>query len=167
MPTKRTVVAVIGVLLPLALNLPASPLHPTRSGHVSPESDVTPAPGVTASPAPRQDGLVIRLAAGAFDPLQDVPAVADPLRDDATGHLLVQMHPPASPAVREVIAGAGGRITGFLPDATYLVGGRPGTADALRRLASVRWVGPYHPAYKLSPALESFTGGPVHVYTHP
>ncbi len=165
MPTKRTVVAIIGVLLPLALNLPASPLRSTPSGHVSPRGDDPAPPGTP--PADRPDGaLVIRLAAGSFDPLQGVPEVAAPLRADGSGHLLVQVHPPVSPALRAAIGAAGGEILGFIPEATYMVRGGPGTAEALRRLAAVRWVGPYHPAYKLSPALAGHAGGPVHVYPH-
>jgi hypothetical protein len=167
MPTKRTVVAVIGVLLPLALNLPASPLRSTRSGHVTPNDDAQPA-RVAPAPGPGADaGLVIRLATGTFDPLQGVPEVPEGLRAEGAGHLLVQVHPPATAAVRAAIAGAGGQILDFLPEATYVVRAGPATAAALRRLAAVRWVGPYHPAYKLSPALAGFPGGPVHVWTHP
>ncbi|MDQ3943575.1 MAG: hypothetical protein M3357_00155, partial [Actinomycetota bacterium] len=169
MPTKRTVVAIIGALLPLALNLPVSPLHSARSGRVGPKDDAPPGPA--AAPARRAepvDGrLAVRLAAGGFDPLEGVPEVAEPLRADDTGHLLVQVHPPASAATRDAIRGAGAEILGHLPEATYLVRGGPGVAETVRRLAPVRWVGPYHPAYKLSPALAGHTGGPVHLYTHP
>ncbi|MGH9034604.1 MAG: hypothetical protein ACRD0O_02485, partial [Acidimicrobiia bacterium] len=164
MPTKRTVVAAIGVLLALALNLPASPLHSKLSGHRGPNRD-TQAGQVASPPEPGDGQLVIRLATGAFDPLQGVPEPAAALRADGTGHLLVQVHPPASPAVRDAIRSAGAEILGHIPEATYLVRGGPDTTDALRRLAPVRWVGPYHPAYKLSPALAGHRGGPVHVYT--
>ncbi len=165
MPTKRTVVAVIGVMLPLALNLPASPLRSALSDHTGPSRD-TQSGQVTLPPEPEDGPLVVRLATGAFDPLQAVPEVPAPLRADDTGHLLVQVHPPASPATRDAIRGAGAEILGHIPEATYLVRGGPGTADALRRLAPVRWVGPYHPVYKLSPALGGHAGGPVHVYPH-
>ena len=170
MPTKRTVVVAIGVLLPLALNLPASPLRSALSGHSGPDRDAQAGPvaeQVATPPEPRDGPMVVRLAAGGFDPLQGVPEVPAGLRADGTGHLLVQVHPPASPATRDAIRGAGAEILGQIPESTYLVRGGPDTADALRRLSPVRWVGPYHPAYKLSPALAGRAGGPVHVYAHP
>ncbi|MGH9043025.1 MAG: S8 family serine peptidase, partial [Acidimicrobiia bacterium] len=169
MPTKRTVVAVAGVLLPLALNLPASPLRSTPADHASPKSHDTEAQpsSVTGEPDGGDGRLTIRLATGAFDPLEGVPEVAAPLRAGEDGVLLVQVHPPSSPAVRAAISGAGGEILGSIPEATYLVRAGPGVAGALRKLAAVRWVGPYHPAYKLSPGLAAQPGEPVHVYAHP
>ena len=169
MSTKRTVLVVAGVLLPLALNLPASPLRSAPSDHVSPkgtEQDARRSP--SAGPRDGDDGrLTIKLATGAFDPLAGVPDVPAPLRAGEDGVLLVQIHPPSSPAVRAAISGAGAEILGSIPEATYLVRAPPGAAGALRELPAVRWVGPYHPAYKLSPALAGQAGGPVHLYTHP
>ena len=100
----------------------------------------------------------IRLATGAFDPLKKEPAVPDGLRASSPRRWLVQVDYPATRAVRESIAATGARFVGSLPDVTYLVEADAAVAQRVRGLAGVRWVGAFHPAYKLSPSLADLAG---------
>jgi subtilisin family serine protease len=52
------------------------------------------------------------------------------------------------------VAAQGGEILEYVPDFAFKVRMSPVQALRVRRLASVRWVGFFHPAYKLSPRLE-------------
>ena len=179
MPKKRTVVAGTGALLALALGLsPASPFS-AHSVHARPAGDGRPA---STAPAPtgnaadddavgdaaRPGSSVVRLATGAFDPLEHVPEVPAPLRAARPAHWLVQVHAPASGTARAAVIAAGGAIVGYLPEATYVVRADDPVASALAALPPVRWVGPYHPAYKLSPALGPGGGSDdaLHVWAH-
>lgn len=116
----------------------------------------------------RPAGKTVRLAAVQFDPLEGVPEVAEALTAKDPRHWLVQVHGPASKSDREAIANAGGSILGYLADMTYLVSADAAAADRLRANPAVRWVGPYHPRYKLSPALDNlkFEAGQLRVYAH-
>jgi len=97
----------------------------------------------------------IRLITGAFDPLKGVPSVTKDLRAVNPSHWFVQVHYPATAATRKAIQAAGARIIGQLPDVTYVVAASAKTANRVRHVNGVRWVGPYQPAYKLSPVLNT------------
>ena len=116
----------------------------------------------------RPAGTTVRLATMQFDPLKKVPEVADALSAKNPRHWLVQVHGPASRSDRDAITAAGGRVLGFLPDMTYVVAADAPTAAKFGTLAAVRWVGAYHPRYKLSPALDArkFEAGQLRVMVH-
>jgi hypothetical protein len=115
-------------------------------------------------------GTTVRLATVAFDPAIEVPEPPDGLAADvaASRHWLVQMDGPVTRAARTAVEAAGARIIGYLPDMTYVVAAEPAAAEALASQDAVRWVGVYHPWYKLSPALEQldFDRGAVRVFVH-
>jgi subtilase family protein/purple acid phosphatase-like protein len=115
-------------------------------------------------------GKTVRLATAAFDPGQKVPAVPKGLAaDPATNrHWLVQMRGPVTLSSRAALEAAGATIIGYLPDYTYVVAADRSVADSVERQAAVRWVGAYHPAYKLSPSLDklAFVAGRLRVYVH-
>jgi serine protease AprX len=88
-----------------------------------------------------------------FDPVQGVPEVPPMLQADATNRLfVVQFWSTPTDADRDAVRDAGGEIRGYLPHDCHLVLA-PGGAAGLFGLPAVRWVGPYHPAYRLEPFL--------------
>ena len=103
----------------------------------------------------------VRLRHHRFDPLgSGVPAVSGPLAARPENRLyLVQLHAPPLPEHRQAITSAGGTVLSFLTDHTFLV---EATAADLPRIATapwVRWVGPYHPLYRLEePLREAILG---------
>ena len=104
-------------------------------------------------------GLPIRLKAATFDPLRGEPALRAALRHpglqaDERGIYLVQFTGPIEDSWKAAVAAAGGELLEYVPDFAFKVRMSPAQALAVRRLARVRWVGLFHPAYKLSPRLQ-------------
>ncbi|MFM1872034.1 MAG: hypothetical protein RL398_1456, partial [Planctomycetota bacterium] len=94
----------------------------------------------------------ILLQYAAFDPLTGLPEVPPALACAAdTGLWIVQLQGSPTDHDREVIARTGGRIHGYLPHDSYVVRMTAGTAAALAVQPEVRWIGGYHPAYRLEP----------------
>jgi serine protease AprX len=102
--------------------------------------------------------LKVRLKAASFDPLRGEPALAGALRhrglrSTERGTYIVQFVGPIQASWKAAVEAAGGEPLEYVPDFAFKVRMRPAQALAVRRLASVRWVGLFHPAYKLSPRL--------------
>ncbi len=100
----------------------------------------------------------IRLKAATFDPKLGEPALAARLRHRALGAqergmYIVQFVGPIQDAWKAAVAATGGELLDYVPEYAFKVRMRPAQALAVRRLPSVRWVGLFHPAYKLSPRL--------------
>ncbi|MGC6487666.1 MAG: hypothetical protein ACON4Z_08480, partial [Planctomycetota bacterium] len=108
----------------------------------------------SASSPAADDRGVLRLRYASFDPQLSAPSVPASLRSGATATLrIVQFHGTPTQAGRDAVAAVGGQVLSYLPRDAYVA--RVG-ADAARRLAEhplVRWVGDYHPAYRLEAAL--------------
>jgi len=109
-------------------------------------------PAVTA-----QEGIPIRLRAGAFDPLGGEPAIPTGMRRTLTagqpGLRLIQFPGPIQDEWYQAMLAAGLEVVTYIPDYAYLVWG---DGDAVARLADaapLRWAGFYHPYYALHPAL--------------
>ena len=103
---------------------------------------------------PRADSSQIRLRYASFDPLEAQPEIVEQLQSAASNRLaIVQLEGVATDAGRAAIANSGGELIGYLPDNAYVVRIRPQGAEALRESELVRWVGAYHPAYRLQPEL--------------
>ena len=66
---------------------------------------------------------------------------------------LVQFAGLPTEAGRNAITAAGGQILKYMPHDAYVVRMDARQSDAVRALGMVRWVGNYHPAYRLEPAL--------------
>jgi hypothetical protein len=109
----------------------------------------------------RETSYVIRLADFQFDPLQDAqPQVppylaADP---DSTLHL-VQFHAAPHPEFASAIRRVGAKVLRFLTDHTYLIEMGTEVHAAVSQLPYVRWIGPYHPAYRMETELRSALTG--------
>lgn len=106
-------------------------------------------PGAQRSP--------LRLQTGSFDPLYDgEPSIAAAEPDQAAGdYVIVQFVGPVEQAWVEQAEALGAELLGYLPENAYAARVAPADLPKLRSLPSVRWIGPYRAAYKLSPALSA------------
>ncbi len=93
----------------------------------------------------------VRLVYASFDPLAGEPVVPEPWRaGPGSRAYMVQFIVPPQDEFRRDIASMGGAVRTFLTDHTHVVDMDAKTAASVARLPYVRWVGPYHPAYKMS-----------------
>jgi serine protease AprX len=120
--------------------------------------------------SPEGDAIVrssdsrILLRFATFDPLATVPPVPEALRCAGDTHLwIVQFASSPTDEDREAIRRAGGVIRGFLPHDAHVVQFVGDAGGAFANIQRVRWVGGYHPAYRLEGALlaELAAGTPV------
>ncbi len=106
-------------------------------------------------------GTQISLRSGVID-TRDLPPIPARLRadpGDASGaYVLVKYPRPIAAAEHRALAAAALEIYTYLPHFTYLVRMPPGSGvdtAAVQRSTGASWIGPYHPAYKLSPAIRA------------
>lgn len=98
-----------------------------------------------------ESSSLIRLHYAVFNPLESTPLVPSNLcAPDDHELFIVQFHASPTDSTRAAILRAGARIYKYLADCSYIVRATPAEVGPIRNLASVRWVGPYHPAYKLN-----------------
>lgn len=99
----------------------------------------------------------LRLEIGTFDPLREAPPVSqDLIATGAPSGLapwIVQFDQPTRLANSQDLESSGAIVHGYVPDFAYLVTATVETANRLRDLAGVRWVGPWEPGFRLSPAI--------------
>ena len=101
-----------------------------------------------------QDASHIRLRYDTFNPRVTVPEIPATLRSDKTERLfIVQFEATPTALDRAALAAKNAEIHGYLPDDAYVVRMSAGRAEDVRSVPSVRWVGHYHAAYRLDPAL--------------
>ena len=87
-----------------------------------------------------------------FDPVQHVPQVPQNLQAGAGNELyIVQYVVPPYQAMSEAVTGAGGTVERYLPQLAQVVRMTPEAMRQVSALPFVRWVGAYHPAYRVSP----------------
>jgi hypothetical protein len=102
--------------------------------------------------APAKDPRIL-LEYASFDPNVSVPMVPAELKAGTDVNLhIVQFKSTPTDADREAIRRAGGVIKGYLPHDAHIVHMQGGGME-LYSVDSVRWVGPYEPAYRLEPQL--------------
>jgi hypothetical protein len=106
-----------------------------------------------AAPTDPAAGKSLHLRFAAFDPLKDPPAVPPELAGDADGLWVAQAKGTVDAAFRAALVRHGATVHDYLPDDAFLVALPAAAVGAVRDLPGVRWVGPYHPAYKLDPNL--------------
>src|SRR5690606_38275457 len=96
--------------------------------------------------------LSVGLRSARFDPLREHPAVAAELRSPGmSGLRLIQFHAPPTPGIQRALRAVAGEgaILRFVPECTVIARIDARDEAAVRALACVRWVGPFHTAYKL------------------
>lgn len=104
----------------------------------------------------RQTSYDLLLDYACFDPVMGTPAVAAELRaGPATTLHIVQFVTPPLPLFRAQIEARGGQIRNYLPRHAFIVQMTPEVRTAVAALPYVRWIGAYHPAYRLEPALRA------------
>src|SRR5688572_27577422 len=110
--------------------------------------------GVRFHPA-QPTSYEIELRYARFDPLVQVPAVPAFLDGERFGGRLyiVQYWTQGLEQYRAALRALGARDHLFLAQHANVFELDPAQLDAVRALEFVRWVGPYHPAYKLEPEL--------------
>ena len=109
--------------------------------------------------------VLLRLKYATFDPLQGEPAMSADLYLDAyaqgeQGAYIVQFKGPILKAWKEAIHDLGGQVLDYLPDYAFVVWMDEAIREKVESLETVRWVGVYQPAYKISPDLDG--GRPVY-----
>lgn len=108
---------------------------------------------------PRGSGAPIRLRAATFNPTQgETPAIPVELSrpepaSDAPAYYLVQFAGPVEAAWKDQLTALGVEILDYVPDYAFKVRMNAATAAQVQALSSVGWVGPFHPAYALSPEI--------------
>ena len=106
----------------------------------------------------------IRLRTGVFFPAagqkSDNPAelTIEQLPTAGLGYYLVQFTGPVQEAWKEQVTKAGGTIFDYIPDFAFVVRMDDAVRTAVAVLPEVAWIGPFQPAYKLSPDLAGRTG---------
>lgn len=121
--------------------------------------------GTAAHGRVRDTTYLVRLEAATFDPLRanlaPAPALDQDLMaaEDRTSLHLVQFHGTPLPELRQEVIRLGGQVLRFLSDHTFLVEMDGPARERVARLPFVRWVGPYHPAYRLERDLREALAG--------
>jgi serine protease AprX len=96
----------------------------------------------------------LHLRLGTFDPVADPPKVAKELAAPEDCKLwIVQCRESVDQQARDQLTQAGATLLRYLPDDAYIVRLAPEAVKKVREIAAVRWVGPYHPAYRLDPTV--------------
>jgi hypothetical protein len=100
----------------------------------------------------------IDLEAYRFDPAVSLPMIGDDLTARAQdyaeyGYFLVQTNQPATDSWKDALASSGAVIYGYVSEQAFLVGLDAAGQARVRTLPSTAWIGPFHPAYKISPII--------------
>jgi len=93
-----------------------------------------------------------------FDPLQGEPSLPAELSaispsSGSIGYYLIQFDGPVHDSQKDELIQGGVEILSYIPEYAFLVGMTPEILSAVETLPYVSWVGMYHPAYKLDPAI--------------
>jgi hypothetical protein len=105
-----------------------------------------------------QSDTLIRLQRATFDPSAGEPALAQALRSTqkaGPNTYLLQFNGPVQEEWKAAAAQAGARLYGYVPEHAFIVRMDSAALATVRALPFVRWVGLYHPAYRLDTALSA------------
>ncbi|MFN8444178.1 MAG: S8 family serine peptidase [Caldilineaceae bacterium] len=103
----------------------------------------------------------IYLQSATFDPLQSADSAtnqqsniaAAEVDGSASRYSIVQFSGPVQAQWLQQVAALGGEVIGYVPENAHIVRASAKVLADVASLPSVRWIGPYRPNYKLSPAL--------------
>lgn len=103
-------------------------------------------------------GPRVYLKYASFDPVAGEPAVPADLRSQGSpkqkDYYVVQLSGPIEDSWIDGLAALGVELLDYVPDFAFLARMAPEVATSALKLDFVRWVGPYHPAYRISPRLK-------------
>ncbi|MBN1903190.1 S8 family serine peptidase [Candidatus Sumerlaeota bacterium] len=96
----------------------------------------------------------IRLAHLSFDPLDETPPIPQELTapsfdEKGQGYFFVQIKGPVTDKRKEALLESGAEIHDYIPEFTFLCLIPQSTIKTIESLDFVRWVGPFHPAYRM------------------
>jgi hypothetical protein len=101
----------------------------------------------------------INLKAAEFDPLLSDPNIPFDLKYDTdTGYYLVQVSGPVQEEWIFEILDSDALILGYVPQYTYIVNMEKEVKESMEDRPFIRWIGEYHPAYKIEEGLLERTG---------
>ncbi|MHC4446038.1 MAG: S8/S53 family peptidase [Planctomycetota bacterium] len=116
--------------------------------------------GTNLSGRVRATTYSIRLRDHIFDPLMEVQPVHYALEARPSNSLyFVQFVTTPLPEFRSAIASLGGKVHCFLTDHTFIVEMSNHVSTQVAGLPYVRWVGPYHPEYRVEEYLRNALSG--------
>ena len=157
----RSLLLLTMLLTFLPLNSPgAVQAQPDQAPHAS-ATELHPgaAPALPLLPPP------IYLTVGTFVPtLGETLNVPPDLRapfsamQPETGYYLVQFKGPIEESWKAAVQDLGGILFDYIPDFTFITYLEAATVAKVKALPEVIWIGPYEPAYKLSPDLKNAVG---------
>lgn len=108
-----------------------------------------------AASAPSSISSQIKLRYASFDPTVALPEIPEVLQSGPRDSMrIVQFQGIPTQADRDTIEALRGEIIGYLPSNAYVVRMGADKIEVLESVASVRWVGDYHPAFRLDPDLQ-------------
>jgi subtilisin family serine protease len=101
----------------------------------------------------------IYLRTGAID--TDVPGVMamETQPSLGAGYYLLQLKGPVSESHKQALTTAGATLIEYIPDDAFLVRMERSAVAGVKRLACVKWVGPFRPEHKQSPAIAKAARG--------
>lgn len=103
------------------------------------------------------DGSRIYLKYADFDPAISEPQIPAALRSKPSPGVIqdyiVQFTGPCQDDWETQITNLGASLLDYIPDFAYIVQMTPETAEKVKAVENVRWVGLFHPAYKIDPKL--------------
>jgi hypothetical protein len=103
--------------------------------------------------------VFIRLNKDVFDPLQDNPELSGDLKISVSqGYHIIQFMGPIHQDQRFDLEDCGAVILEYIPDYAFLVKMNHTIESRIRSIPEVRWVGLYHPGYKIHDELNYKTG---------
>lgn len=116
---------------------------------------LTLAAGVAAGPS-------IHLRYASFDPLVGEPEISPDLRSHPVpgklSYYLVQFRGPIEPTWTSELGSLGAELLDYIPSFAFIVRMTPEVARRASGLEQIRWVGPFHAAYRLGPKLINLHG---------
>lgn len=98
----------------------------------------------------RPTDYTLRLRYAEFDPLVSTPTLPSNFQADVTGRLyIVQFFTQPLEQLENGVIAAGGIVRAALPSNSKILEMSAGTRASVAGLSYVRWVGPFHPGYRL------------------
>jgi hypothetical protein len=100
----------------------------------------------------------IKLKNAVFDPLKDTPQFSRMMVNEHNGFYLIQCRNSIQPEWLLELESIGARILSYVPDYAYVVHMEESTKALVEQLPFIRWVGYFHPFYKISAELAGLSG---------
>lgn len=120
---------------------------------------VSPVPRLSPAQAAGSPPPLIRLQYATFDPLAGEPDIPSAQRATTLtagpATFLVQFTGPVQEDWKAKVEATGARLYGYLPDYAFISRMDSTSVEQVRAMPFVRWVGPYHPAYRLAASLRT------------